>query len=302
MSKKYKFIFCGIAFALVAIIAGLCFVFFGNKTIKETPQSLEVKKIEGEYYLVCQLNMEYKYQYKLEQSIDGEFMVVGLVNSDSNTIKLEDSNLNVIAGAEYKFSVRYTNENGGGKGKFSDAIEWSPSWALDGVDYDKVSFDNDLLSWQVVPDADQYTVVLVDSSLQKVEKICTSESCDLSELVAGKYTAYVIADSFDEFVDSSLAGEGKEFVVRRNNTLTNAQVRENVLTVESEYEIEKLEVFANGISLGTLSASERNGKHYTFENLISLFDDVDLQTSRVSVKSKAFGYVLESAEILVNFA
>ena len=62
MSKKYKFIFCGIAFALAAIIVGLCFVFFGNKTIKSLPETLEVQKVEGEYFLVTEFNPEYHYQ------------------------------------------------------------------------------------------------------------------------------------------------------------------------------------------------------------------------------------------------
>ncbi len=301
MSKKYKFIFSGIAFALVAIIVGLCFVFFGNKTIKAIPQMLEVKKVEGDYYIVCQHNAQYSYQFKLEQSIDGEFMVVGIVNSQSNTIKLEDSNLNVIAGGEYRFSARYINENGGGKSKFSEELTWSPSWALKGVDYQTVTFENDLLKWQVVPSADKYTVVVVGTDLQEKVFSCEAESCDLSELDAGQYIVYVIADSFDNFVESSSAGEGKSILIKRVNILTNAQVRMGTLTVESEYDIESIEVFANGISLGSLSAGQRVDGLYQLENLISIFDNVDVENCEITIKSKACGCVLESTQTKVVF-
>lgn len=294
MSKKYKIIFCGIAFALVAIIVGLCLVFFGNKTIKSTPKSLEVQSVEGEYFLVSEYDAEYNYQFKLEQLIDEEFLTVGIVNSKINSIKIEDHNLNINAGGSYRFSVRFVNENGGGKGKFSKPLLWSPSWELGGVNYDHTTFEDDVLSWKVVPQAESYKVVVVDKNLQKDEFFCSETSFDTSWLKAGRYTVYVIAQNGDEFVGESVAGAGKQIVVERKNTLSNAHMSGWVLSLKSSYDVLKLEVYSDGKLLGRLDAGQRDGGIYTFENCQSLFSGIDIGQAEIKIKSLRNDCVLES--------
>jgi len=301
MSKKYKIIFCGVAFALAAIIVGLCFVFFGNKTIKNAPNSLEVQKIEGEYCLVSEFNPEYHYQFKLEQYIEDEYFTVGLVNSPVNVIKLEDNNLNIIAGGKYRFSVRYVNENGGGKGKFSKPLVWSPSWSLDGVNYDTMTFEKDTLVWDKVLQAEKYVVIVVDENDEKSEIFCFENECDLTSLKAGRYMVFVIAGSSDEFVNSSEAGVGKQIVVERANVLSNAHMSNSNLVVSSEYDVLKFEIYCDGELLGRLDAAQREGGIYTFENCQSLFDSVDVKSQQIQIKSLRNDYVLESDFVTIFF-
>ena len=302
MSKKYKFIFCGIAFALAAIIVGLCFVFFGNKPIKSLPETLEVQKVEGEYFFVSLFNPEYHYQFKLEQYIEEEFFTVGVVNSDVNTIKLEDHNLNIIAGGSYRFSVRYVNENGGGKSKFLTSEPWSPSWSLDGVDYADVTVIDDTLSWKIVPDAEVYKVVIIDEHLEKKEVETPELSYSLSDLRAGQYTIYIIAQNSDKFINSSEVGEGKQVVIERKNTLTNAHMSDGDLSVSSSYDVLKFEIYCDGTLLGSLDAGERKNGVYVFEKCATLFDGVDVQISNIQIKSKKCGHVLESEFVIVSFS
>ncbi len=299
MSKKYKIIFCGIALALVAIIVGLCFVFFGNKVIKATPKTLDVQGVEGEYYLVAEYNPHYFYQFKLEEFIEEEYFTVGVVNSKVNTIKLEDHNLNYVAGRSYRFSVRFVNENGGGKSKFF-TIDRSPSWSLEGIDYGKVMFEDDVLSWKAVPQAEGYQVIVVDENLQKTEHPCTETTCDLSGLKAGRYTVYVIAQNGDEYVENSDAGAGKQIEIKRKNILSNAHMSNWVLSVESTYEVSKFDIYADGTLLGKLDAGAIEGGVYIFEDCSTLFVGVDVVHSRIEIKSRKNDCVLESDFVLIS--
>ncbi len=299
MSKKYKIIFCGIAFALVAIIAGFCLVFFGNKTIKHTPKTLEVQKYDDSYHLVAEFNAGYEYQFKLEQLIDGSYLVVGLVNSKTNSIRLEDSNLNIIAGASYRFSARFANENGRGKGKFCQPIIWSPSWSLESVDYSKVVFEGDVLSWQTVPDAESYSVVAVDENLQERQFVASNTSCVLSELSPGRYTVYVVAESSVPFIEPSLAGDGKAIVVERKNVLSSAHMSSGILTVESLFEVLSFEIYAGDTLLGTVESGDFASGVYRFENFDSLLAGVDLGSTEIKIKSLRNDCILESDFVIV---
>ena len=299
MSKKYKIIFCGIALALAAIIVGLCFVFFGNKSIKTAPKSLEVQSVEGEYYLVAEYNPNYSYQFKLEEFIENEYFTVGVVNSKVNHIKLEDHNLNYVAGRSYRFSVRFTNENGGGKGKYF-TIECSPSWALDGIDYGKVTFEEDVLSWRAVPQAESYKVIVVDENSQKTEPPCVETTCDLSGLDAGRYTVYVIAQNGDEYVENSDAGAGKQIEIKRKNVLSNAHMSNWTLSIEASYEVLKFEVYADGTLLGRIDAGAFEDGVYTFEDCSALFVGVDMENVEIKIKSRKNDCVLESDFVVIS--
>ena len=69
MNKKHAFVYSAIFLAVAVIITGFCFVFFGNKVIKEIPKTLTVEEYDDEFYLVTDYSGEFGSQFKLEQFI-----------------------------------------------------------------------------------------------------------------------------------------------------------------------------------------------------------------------------------------
>lgn len=295
MSKKYKFIFCAVGFALVAIIAGLCFIFFGNKNIDSVPNFIEVQKIDGDFCLVTEFNSEFSYQFKLEQLIDEQYLTIEYVNSDVNTLKLENCKLNFEAGGTFRFSARYTNGNGRGKSEFGESVVWSPNLSLGEVDYSKVGFAEDILSWEAVVDADLYSIVAVDENLQSFEFTSETTAYSLSNLKAGVWTIYVIAKSSKNYLNPSEQGVGKQIIIERKNVISDAQlVDENNLTLSCSQEVEKFEVYVDDSLVGTLLAEESDNGSYNFSNCAMLFKNVDFSVCEIKIKSLKVGCILES--------
>ena len=98
LTKKYTIIVLFAIVAVAAIALGLCLFFLGNKPIKLAPQTVSVNKVDDKYYVTTDFNAEYEYQFKLEQYIDGNFLVVNTVNSKTNSICLSDNEINIVAG------------------------------------------------------------------------------------------------------------------------------------------------------------------------------------------------------------
>lgn len=302
MSKKYKIILGGTAFALVAIVVGLCLVFLGNKSIRSTPNSLDVQKVDGDYLLVTEYNAKYNYQFKLEQFIEGEYLTVNVVDSTQNSIKIADCNLNLDSGGNFRFSARYINESGGGNGKFCAPFVWSPPSEIGGIDYQNVTFENDTLSWEGVREAGGYEVIVVGDDLKEKIFPCEETSCDLSELVAGRYTVYIVAQAKEGFSGQSEAGAGKQIVVERQNSLSRAVLTGWSLSVSSSLDVLKFEVYADSVLLGTLDAGNRQNGVYTFENCQSLFGGLDVSSTLLQIKSLKNDCVLESELVEIVLA
>lgn len=300
MSKKYKIIFSAIVVAFVAIIVGVCFVFFGNKSIKVVPNSLEVQVVEGEYFLVAEYNGEFEYEFKLEKYIDEDYMTIQTVQSKINTISLSDCNFNIDYGTSYRFSARYTNEDGKGKSEFCESVVWTPSERLQTVDYLTAKIENGILTWNAVPDAHSYTVFVVGADLQSQSFSCQEEECDLNGLKVGKYTAYIVANN-EDFSAFSERGEGISFVVERKNIISNATLVDiNTLTLTCSEEVERFEVYVGEDLVGYLSDGVLSGGQYTFSNCSVLFEGVDFESSQIWIKSLKNGYSLESELTLVE--
>ena len=63
------------------------------------------------------------YEFCLEEKFDDNFVVIEIVKSKTNNIKLSDCNLHLAEGKTFRFSARYVKESK--KGKFCTATEWT---------------------------------------------------------------------------------------------------------------------------------------------------------------------------------
>ena len=300
MSKKQWITYISICLAIIAIIVGFYFVFLGNKIITEVPDSLQVEKIDDDYYLVTKYNANYGYQFKLEQFLDDDYVVIDVVDSDINTLNLNESKLDIIAGQSYRFSACYTTENGAGNSDFSETLIWQPSWALDSVDYQTVNYkaDTETLSWGSVYLADSYVIKFVDDQGQVVERASLTNSVLVDDVEVGKYTVYIFGQSSNDYISQSYAGEGVEIAISRKNVINNVSRESGVLSVSSTEKVDVFEIYVDGTLKGTLKVSDfsedDNLYYYTFENSSFLFGQIDFEKSVVQIKSLASGYVLES--------
>lgn len=306
MSKKQWIVYSAICAAIIAIIVGFYFVFLGNDIIEEVPSSLKVEKIDDDYYLVTEYGGKYGYQFKLEQMMSNEYVTVAVVDSDVNMINLNESGLDIIAGQNYRFSACFTTENGAGNGEFSQSLQWQPSWALDTVNYQSVSFDaeNEMLTWGSVYLADSYVVKFVDANGQVVELSAESNSLSTQNIEVGKYKVYIFGQSSNSFLTQSYAGEGIDITITRKNVINSASRENGSLKIQSTEKVEKFEVYADGQLKGVLSVSSVESESglysYTFDNADFLFGQIDFEKSVVQIKSLACGCVLESDFVEIN--
>lgn len=200
---KYRLIFCAALLAFVAIIVGVCFVFFGNKAVKVIPNSLVVNNFDGEYYLTAQANANYEYNFVIEQLIDDEYVVVDTVRNKSNSIKISDQKINLLAGNKFRFSACYISETGD-KGDFCKAITWVFAKKLATVDENSFVFESQILSWDEVLFAESYKLVIVNSNSGAVlNKESDTNNIFLGDLAEGNYVVYVVAQNSDENIENS---------------------------------------------------------------------------------------------------
>ena len=208
MSKKYKLIFGASLLAFIAIIVGVCFVFFGNKAVKDSPESIFVNNFDGDYYLTAQANPNYEYNFKLEQLIDDDYILVDSVRNKTNSIKLSDQKINLIAGNKFRFSVCYMTENGE-SGSYCQSITWTATRKLAKVDENSFVFDEGVLSWNQVLFAESYKIMIVNASNGEVSnRISNENSVVLTSLTEGSYTVFVMAQSENENILDSDLSEG----------------------------------------------------------------------------------------------
>lgn len=300
MIKKRILSFSAIGVAVIAIVVGLCFVFLGNKSIKDIPKSLSVQQIDDRFFLVADFNSQYYYNFKLEQYLDEEFVLIETVLSSKNTLDLSKQNLDILAGKIFRFSVCFATENGGGGGKFSQTINWQPSWSLPSIDYSSVGFDDktETLTWNSVKNADYYELRFLDLQGNVHSFSTTNESFNLSLLATGKYRCFVVARSNNEFVFDSVVGDGIEIVLSRKNVIERLERTENgVLKICSSLQVKEFEVFVNGKIRATLLAEkfDLEGDLFVYEfDINSILKSMDFENNIVQIKSLQNEFVLES--------
>ena len=161
MKKSQIYILSAALVALVAIIVGICLFFFANPVITDIPGSLHIENVSGDFFLVAEFDENYKYQFRLEQKTgENEFTLIKTVNSNTNSINLKESGLDIIAGNTYRFSACYATDSGAGNGKFGEYLPWQPKLTLSAVELESIVFDETQLSlsWQKVAFATDYIV------------------------------------------------------------------------------------------------------------------------------------------------
>lgn len=301
MKKKMWLSFSAIGLAVVAILLGFCFVFLGNKKIKEIPSIVSVEKIADKFYVVSDYNANTSYKFKIEHLLEDEFVTIGLFDSKTNMLSLDECDLTVLAGNTYRFSVCFSAENGVRNSVFSEALIWTPSYALNQVNYDLMVFDNDnhTLVWQEVYQADSYLVHVVDSEANVVVINTQTPRVELNELNGGYYDVYVVASSENKYIDSSTFGSGKKIsVIKQNDIVLIDRSQNGTLEISCTQKVDAFEVLVNGKTKAVVYVDEFEKKDdlysYHFENANIIFANVDFSNDIVMVKSLGIDCVLES--------
>lgn len=207
MKTKKRIIFALAILAGVAVVVSMCLLFLGRKIITDIPKSLSVEQVEEEFFLVAEYNNNHQYQFKIEQKIDGEYVLLANIKTETNSLNLSNQKFDIVAGGEYRFYACYATENGYGNGKFGEAFLWQPSWNLKQVK--NVSYDRNekTLSWDEVYEADSYIVNLIDKNGQLTSITSIENSLSLSSINDGEYDVYVSAKSNNDYIFSSVVSE-----------------------------------------------------------------------------------------------
>lgn len=310
MKKKVLFI-SAISLAVVTILVGLGFLFFGNKAIRLVPSFLSVEKIDGKYNLVSQFNADYAYKFRLEQyqDLENEYKVITTVLSKSNVLNLSDEKkFDVVAGKKYRFAVCFTNENGTANGDYSKYVEWVPSWNLDDVNYDSVEIENEVITWDEVNSADSYSVSVIDNKGDVVlNAVVQEESFVLSQIDrVGYFKIYIVAVSNNANLLPSQAGLGKSFSVVRKNQILSANFDADRLEIVCNQIVSKFEIYVDGVFEADLNVEEKNwstnGNNIVYNFLNLSFLDIDFENKNVEIKSSENLnlHILASEKIKIN--
>lgn len=206
MKGKNIIFFCLSCLALVATITGVCCFFFVNRPLKNVPSLLYVQSLQGQNTLVCSYGGDCSYVFKLEQKVsDNLYIVVQEVETKVNTLNLSSTKLGVVAGQEYRFSVKY--KNGVNESEFCKAIPWLGVQKLNAVDLESATFYDGVLNWKDVANADFYDVkiVLPDATVLSYNNLQDSQ-IPLAGKFVGKAKVYVLAKSDNKnFLTSDLS-------------------------------------------------------------------------------------------------
>lgn len=301
MNKKHTFVYSAIFLAVAVIITGFCFVFLGNKVIKDVPKNLAVEEYDDEFYLVTDYSGEFGYQFKLEQYIGNAYVTLKVVDSQTNALNLSKQNFDISAGQRYRFSVCFTTENGAGNSAYSETLIWTPVLTLKAVDYSSVNFnlEDEKLSWRDVYLADSYVLRFVDKNGTMVEKTATTNSFDTSSVNAGDYKLFVIAKSTNSSMNDSFAGVGMDISIVRKNVISSVvRNNKNVLTVTTNQKVDAFEIYQNGVLKGTLSVTGFDivaGKYvYRFGNAGVILNSVNFEIDSITIRSLETGNITES--------
>lgn len=298
LSAKHVFVFMFAFVAVAAIGLGVCLYFFGNNPIEDMPNQVSVQKVDDDYFVTTDFKAEYDYQFKLEQYINGKYLLIKTVDSESNSICLSENEVLVVAGEKYRFSACYTKERGAVEGKYCDAFEWNPTTNIKTVSYDSVRFDAgaETLSWTALNFADDYLVRIVDMNGNASEKIASENMVSTNSFAEGKYKLYVVGRSDNENILSSSPGEGTVVEISRKNQILGMDFdNENILTVLCSHNVEKFEIYADGKRVATFvgeGAFESNGFVYNIDLTVVL--NSFAEGSILKIKSSQIGYILES--------
>lgn len=295
IQKQIVFIIC-ILIGVTAVAVGGYFFFRGSKSIDEVPQTLSIEKMSNDFYLVSDVSDKYQFQFSLEQEVDGEYRLLQKVNSQTNSIKLQDQKFDIVAGEKYRFCVAFTTEKGAIVGKNSNYITWQPVLQLNEIDYPNVRYNKEtsLLSWIAINNAEGYSVRLVDRDANVLNIDTTQNFANLGNIAPDKYKLFISAKSNDLYTLNSGFGDGIDFVLSKENQILSANVSENkILTVTCSQKIKTFDLYLADDLKAQISPEnvQKVGENFVYTLNIEILGD-DL--TNLKIKSQQNGYVLES--------
>lgn len=291
---KNKIMFWVFAIFASAVIAlGFCFLFLGTKNVDVAPNQVKIESVDGELYLSTDYNAEFGYQFKLEHEVDGEFVLVDMIESKSNLIKLSDCNIDVQAGQMYRFSARYTAENGATGTKFSGENLWKASWQLEQVKNVAYNPQTKMLTWTQTGVADYYVVKLIDETGKIVEySNIVGNSFDINSVDVGSYKVFVSAGSNNEWLTSSTPSGCLDIVISKKNEIKLASFDDKNLTVSCTQKVDAFSIMIGTEQIAVVSPDKVEQIDGRF--IYTLNDAKIYMRDNAQIKSLATKYVSES--------
>ena len=183
--------------AVLGVVAGVICFYLVTPDIDKTPENVRVECYDGEFFVVCDYQDKFDYQFVVEEEIDGKYVTVINASSPTNTFSLSESNTVLGAGSKFRIKVAFINENGA-RGDYSKEIEWTRMVSLDKPN---ARVDGNVVSWDAVDFAEGYHLKIIHNDVCGNFDVDNALSYTLTG--SGTYQIYVIATAGDGFYFSS---------------------------------------------------------------------------------------------------
>ena len=183
--------------AVLGVVAGVICFYLVTPDIDKTPENVRVECYDGEFFVVCDYQDKFDYQFVVEEEIDGKYVTVISASSPTNTFSLSESNIVLGAGSKFRIKVAFINENGA-RGDYSKEIEWTRMVSLDKP---SARVDGNVVSWDAVDFAEGYYLKIIHNDVCDNFDVDNALSYTLTG--SGTYQIYVIATAGDGFYFSS---------------------------------------------------------------------------------------------------
>ena len=183
--------------AVLGVVAGVICFYLVTPDIDKTPENVRVECYDGEFFVVCDYQDKFDYQFVVEEEIDGKYVTVISASSPTNTFSLSESNIVLGAGSKFHIKVAFINENGA-RGDYSKEIEWTRMVSLDKPN---ARVDGNVVSWDAVDFAEGYYLKIIHNDVCDNFDVGNALSYTLTG--SGTYQIYVIATAGDGFYFSS---------------------------------------------------------------------------------------------------
>lgn len=183
--------------AVLGVVAGVICFYLVTPDIDKTPENVRVECYDGEFFVVCDYQDKFDYQFVVEEEIDGKYVTVISASSPTNTFSLSESNIVLGAGSKFHIKVAFINENGA-RGDYSKEIEWTRMVSLDKPN---TRVEGNVVSWDAVDFAEGYYLKIIHNDVCDNFDVGNALSYTLTG--SGTYQIYVIATAGDGFYFSS---------------------------------------------------------------------------------------------------
>ncbi len=183
--------------AVLGVVAGVICFYLVTPDIDKTPENVRVECYDGDFFVVCDYQDKFDYQFVVEEEIDGKYVTVISASSPINTFSLSESNIVLGAGSRFRIKVAFINENGA-RGDYSKEIEWTRMVSLDKPN---ARVDRNVVSWDAVDFAEGYYLKIIHNDVCDNFDVGNALSYTLTG--SGTYQIYVIATAGDGFYFSS---------------------------------------------------------------------------------------------------